>query len=192
MLYPILYAVAIFSSLTLFDQITKIIAAAKTPSDVRVIKYILEFTYVENDGAAFGMLGGQKLLFFIITIIALFALGFFLTKIDFKKKKVFTSAIILLIAGTLGNAIDRISYGYVIDFIRFPFIDSMISVFKLPGFVCNIADIYLTFGIVLILVELLILEFIRRKKKKKKAGHSDNVILVKDEKDNEENNEQNK
>lgn len=192
MLYHILVAVSIFSSLTLFDQITKIIASNIRPSGNVIIKYILEFSYLENKGAAFGMLQGKRLLFLIITILSLFIFGYLLIKVDFKKRRVFTSAIIFLIAGTLGNAIDRIAYGYVVDFIVFPFIDKMLTIMGGSGFVCNMADIYLTFGIILILVDLIILGPLKIKKAKKKNNATlldDNIIIpTEDEENNEENN----
>lgn len=120
-----------------------------------VIPHILEFKYFENSGAAWGSFEGQYGLFFVITIVVLVILGYLFTKIDFKTKKVYTLAITFLIGGTIGNALDRVILGYVIDFLHIPFFDYLLFG---HNFVFNFADIFLTFGVVLFAIDVLFLE----------------------------------
>ncbi len=158
----------------LLDQITKAIAFAYqtslSMSNVVFIKYILEFSYTENPDASLGLLGNfehKELAFVIVTIFALGLFGYFYKDINFKKKKVYSIAMVFFIAGTLGNAIDRLFRGFVIDFLHFPFFNFLYYV-GLSNFDNNIADILLTFAIILFAVELFILEPIAHKKEKAK------------------------
>ncbi len=180
-----LIAISIIAALILFDLVLKNISYIHHYGKSRVlIKYILEYSYIENDGAAFGILSGKRVLFLFLTLIAVGAFSYLLTLGNFKDKKLYTITFIFLLAGTIGNAIDRISYGFVIDFIVFPFVNKMLSAFRIPPFNCNIADIYLTVGIILFIIDM-IMDLVKRKKGKKDP----NTIL----KDNEngENNKEN-
>jgi len=106
---------------------------------VPLIKGIVNLTYVENSGAAFGMLQNQQLFFKILTIIAL---GVFMY-ILYKNKNgniLLKISLALIIGGTTGNFIDRVKLNYVRDMIELKFID--FAVF-------NIADSALTIGVIL-------------------------------------------
>lgn len=142
------------------------------PETVTWIPYVLEFKYVENSGAAWGMLQGKQIFFFIITIIALVIFGYLFTKSDFKKKKVYSISIALLIAGTLGNALDRLFLSYVIDFIHVPFLTYILKIVGLSNFYFNIADLALTVGVVLVMVDLFFFE----SKREKLASKTEEVI----------------
>lgn len=130
-------------------------------SIVSVIDNTLYVGYVQNTGASFGLLQGQQFLFFIITLFALVLFGYFFSKSDWKTKKVYTIAFILLISGTLGNAIDRVLFGYVIDYVQMPFLPIV------GGTIFNFADVLLNAGVVLLLIDILILDTLRQKKIKK-------------------------
>ncbi|CCV64537.1 Lipoprotein signal peptidase [Alteracholeplasma palmae J233] len=145
------------------DQGTKylmkeILTGSKT---IVAIPNLLEFNYYENTGAAFGSFQGHQLLFFGITIVVLLVLGYLFTKVDFSKKKVYSISLVLLIAGTLGNAIDRLILGYVIDFLHMPFIQYILFG---NNFIFNLADAFLTFGVILFAIDILFLEDKRKKK----------------------------
>lgn len=124
-----------------------------------IIDGVLNLGFVKNYGASFGMLQGQALLFLVITIIALVAFGYFFASSNIKTKKVYTFAFIFLIAGTFGNAIDRLLYGYVVDYIQVPFLPIVGST------IFNFADTLLIAGIVLLFIDVLILDTLRNKKK---------------------------
>src|SRR5690606_30177672 len=76
---------------------------------------ILIFCHVQNRGASSGMLERQPFIVFLVPIFALGLFGYLFSKSNLNTKKVYTISLILLISGTLGNAIARLFYGYVID-----------------------------------------------------------------------------
>lgn len=124
--------------LVLADQFTKMLADTylKNQQSIPIIEGIFELTYVENRGAAFGMLQNQRIFFLVLTVVAVAALTFLYSRIPAEKKFYPLSVtVIFLIAGAIGNMIDRALNGYVIDFLYFKLID-------FPVF--NVADIYVT------------------------------------------------
>lgn len=123
---------------------------------ISIIPKILNLKYVENTGAAFGILSSKPLLITIFNILILLTLTIYvLIKIkDFYKSRYFFS-IILIISGGFGNIIDRMINGYVTDYFEFAFI-------SFPVF--NFADIFITVGAFLLIVKLLI-DFIKENKK---------------------------
>ena len=125
------------------DRITKIwvTSNAETPGDViSRIGNLFSFTYVRNEGAAFSMLSGRLGLLSIISIA--FCIGVVIYWIVKKpKNRLLCTALAMMAAGALGNAFDRIIYGYVIDFIKTEFVN--FAVF-------NVADIAITVGAALL------------------------------------------
>lgn len=121
------------------DQLSKQFIQAKvSPNEVINVLPFLNIVYVKNPGSAFGMFKFLGNTFFIIfTILAISILIFFFLR-DKQNKLIYS----LLIAGALGNLLDRILYGYVVDFIDFYY-----QSFHWPAF--NIADSSLTIGIIL-------------------------------------------
>jgi len=152
--------ILVFALLMFLDQITKYLAVVnlKGHSSIVVIKGILDLTYLENRGAAFGILEDKIILFSILTIAVLGVIIYFKIKIDLlvykqtitnkiRNKYLFLNAIlILLFTGATGNFIDRIRFNYVVDFFRFGFID-------FPIF--NVSDILITSSSVLLIFILL-------------------------------------
>lgn len=120
----------------LLDQITKAILIGKNTT---VIPNVLNFTYTENTGVAFGIGSSNLILIIIVNIVVL---GIIIKFIKERKEQVNFSiliSLILILSGGIGNLIDRIARGYVIDFID-------INVFNFPNF--NIADISISIGII--------------------------------------------
>ena len=112
-----------------------------------IIKKLFSFTYIHNEGMAWGMLEGKRIIFIILTVVILFACFFVYSNIyNISKYAPVKYGIIVLMSGALGNMIDRIEYGYVIDFIEFDFID-------FPIF--NIADIYVVLSMILLFAVLI-------------------------------------
>jgi signal peptidase II len=149
--------------LIIVDQVTKhYFKASYTGVDTVFIRGLIEFSYAENTGMSFGLLKGQTFFFMIITVLALGLFGYLYLDINFKIKKVYSIGMILLIAGTLGNAIDRVFLRYVIDFMHFPFLDKPLALFNIPNFYNNFADMYLSIALVLILVDTLFLDTKRK------------------------------
>jgi signal peptidase II len=148
------------------DQITKHLAKAfitLSDPDIVWIPHMLHLAYRENRGASGSMLQDQQFLFMIVTIIALAMFAYLFLEVDFKLKKTYSWAVILFIAGTLGNAIDRALLGYVIDFLHYPFLDLILNLFNASNFYNNFADLYLSLGIVLFAIDLFFFETKRKK-----------------------------
>ncbi len=125
--------------LVILDQFTKYLAVIylKNQANIVLLEGIFELQYLENRGAAFGIMQGQKLFFVVFTSIAMFLIAwFFLKKIpDDRKYRYLDMICIMLFAGGIGNFIDRVRLNYVVDFFYFSLID-------FPIF--NVADIYVT------------------------------------------------
>lgn len=133
---------------------------------------ILDITYIENDGAAWGMLGGYTWLLLSVTIVVMLAVIALLLKWGLRDKVMFWSAMLIL-SGGVGNMIDRIFRGgNVVDFLHFEF---------WPTFpVFNVADCAIVVGAGLILISLL--RSIIDEQKQKTRAVTDNQI---DEQKNE-------
>jgi signal peptidase II len=121
------------------DQLTKFLISAKLPlyESLPVVKGIFHLTLVHNRGAAFGILRNQVAFFILSSLLAVILLAFSLKN---NRHKVFYSvSLSLILGGTLGNLIDRLFLGYVIDFLDFR---------VWPVF--NLADSAITIGAILL------------------------------------------
>ena len=151
--------------LILADQLTKLWALAELRGSegISVITGIFELQYLENRGAAFGILQNHQVLFLLITVLAAVLLTYIYARIPDDKKYIpLRICYVLLMAGAFGNMIDRAFRGYVVDFFYFKLID-------FPIF--NVEDIYVTVTMVLLMGLILFyykeedLEFLSRKGK---------------------------
>lgn len=137
------------------DQIVKIWTVSAMPlhSQIIVLPNIFSLFHIRNTGAAWGILSGEMTLFYIMTIIIIGSLMYWYHT---KKTTTFEKiAFVLIVSGAIGNFIDRLRLGYVIDMFRFDFID-------FPIF--NVADICLTLGIVVFLIETIRSEWFGKEK----------------------------
>lgn len=138
-----------FILLVLLDQWTKILSVVhlKGQSPFVLIDGVLEFYYLENHGAAFSLLQDATVFFFIVAIVAMAAIALILHRMPrtraFLLPRIF---LVCIAAGALGNLIDRMTLGYVRDFIYF-------SLINFPVF--NVADIYVTVSVALLVVLML-------------------------------------
>jgi signal peptidase II len=132
-----------------FDQVTKYIAkSGLQEGTITLIKDYFELVYVENRGAAFGLFQNMKFLLVGITSIVIIIMIYYLFK-NRKMDIVLRISLILIIGGAIGNLIDRIILGYVIDFFHF----YMKDFFDFPVF--NVADISVVCGTILLSIKLL-------------------------------------
>lgn len=134
--------------LVIIDQATKIIAQNQLANDkvVSVIPRVLHLNYLENRGAAFGILQNSRTFFLVITLIVSCVAFFIAWKLLGNMKfNLLILNLILFLAGAIGNFIDRLARHYVIDFFEFSFIE-------FPVF--NVADIYVTISFVLFIILL--------------------------------------
>lgn len=126
--------------LLILDQYTKHLAIVhlKEQSAFVLMEGVLELQYLENRGSAFGILQNQKFFILFVGFVFLFVLLFFLLKLPQQKKFcVLHILLAAIIAGGIGNMIDRFRLDYVVDFISFVLINYPIF---------NVADIYVVVG----------------------------------------------
>lgn len=132
------FAVASFLILIIFDQWTKALAVAHLMNQEPfvLIPGVFKLHYLENRGAAFGMMQGQQPFFIMMSFIVLAAITYLYFKLPWEKHYHPLRVVGLFLAGgAVGNLIDRVILGYVVDFFYFELID-------FPIF--NVADIYVT------------------------------------------------
>ena len=130
-----------------FDQITKYFASLKL-ADGSVAKFIpgvVQFKYAENTGMAFSMLGGARWVFIALTVVVCVGVFYYLFSNRCKNLWLYWSLGVIL-SGGIGNLIDRIRFGYVVDFIEPTFVNFAIF---------NIADCAVTCGAVVLVGYLL-------------------------------------
>ena len=128
-----------------FDQLSKYLiihSSVYNGTDFVFIPKLLTFTYSENDGMAFGI-GSESFcwIFIIITLLVCGYMVYLMTKDDFKNKLYCISSG-LIIGGGIGNLIDRLLKGYVVDFLELSFFSP----------ICNVADYAITVGTVLLMI----------------------------------------
>ena len=139
----------LFVILVIADQLTKHLAVVrlKNQAAYNLINGILEFNYLENRGAAFGVLQNQKYFFVFVALIFIGVIVFVLIKVPTQKKYYSLNILLVMIAaGAVGNMIDRVRYDYVVDFIYLVCI-------QFPIF--NVADIYVTTATVILVFQIL-------------------------------------
>ena len=139
-------ALLIAAVIVLADQLIKffVLNELKPIGTVKVIDGVFNLTYVENRGVAFGMFQGMQWVFVILTVIMLIAIIVYM----FKKRprgKFFYITAAMIIGGGIGNLIDRVLYGYVVDYLSLSFFPP----------VCNFADYCITIGVFLLALYLL-------------------------------------
>lgn len=131
--------------LIIVDQIVKVFATKMTSSIV-LINNFLQLNYVENRGVAWSMLNEKRIIIILFSIIGIGYL--FKLMIEFRKELLVHIGIMMMIAGGIGNIIDRIFRHFVVDYV-----DVVIFGYDFPVF--NIADMFLVCGVALILVEMI-------------------------------------
>lgn len=144
-----LSALCLIILLVIPDQVTKYLADIhlKGNDGIPLIKGVLRLFYLENRGSAFSLFQDQRAWFIVFTVIVLICAFLVFRKIPpVRRMMPLKAAIILICAGAVGNFIDRVRMGYVIDFIYFELID-------FPVF--NVADIYVTCSAFLLIILVL-------------------------------------
>ena len=168
----LLWILVIIGVITL-DQVSKLLAVAflKGGDSFVIINKVLRFTYVENRGAAFGMLDDKRWIFMILSTLGIAAMAVFLFKFA-TGEKLLSLSLAFVIGGGIGNMIDRIFLGFVVDFIDF---------YAFPGvwmWVFNIADSFVCVGAGLIMLYI-VLDTVKEAKAKGKLdapkGEDENV-----------------
>lgn len=161
---PLFKSVFIIIAIVLIlDQITKYLARIflQPVYSIPIVGDFFRLTYVENPGIAFGLRIENKVFFTILSIIAVVVIFYYLFLL--KQHAVLRFSFALILGGAFGNLVDRLLYGRVVDFLDFDFFDITVSSFSFLFFdfggyqmnrwpVFNVADIAVTVGMILIIV----------------------------------------
>jgi signal peptidase II len=152
-IYSVIILVGIF-----LDQLTKLLTANLMDlyESIPIIKDVIHITYVQNTGAAFGMMKDSRWLFMIVSTVMIIGLSLYLY-LGHAESRLYGISIAMIVSGGIGNMIDRIALGYVVDMIDFTLID--FAVF-------NGADSFVCVGAGLLILAL-ILDIIKESKEKK-------------------------
>ena len=129
------------------DQISKLLVVnllTKTDS-ITIIKNFFYLTYINNDGAAFSILVGKRIFLILIAVLAIVMLIRYIKKNNIQNKLELVS-ISLIIGGSLGNLMDRVVRGYVIDFLDFKIFNYNFPIF-------NLAATFIVIGVFLLLLK---------------------------------------
>jgi signal peptidase II len=149
-----LWVPAIILIIVIVDQLTKIVVDQTLflHQSIPVIDNFFSLTYIRNKGAAFGILANSAATFrlAVLIVFSLVAIGFVISLIRRlpESERWLTVSLAFILGGALGNLIDRVWYGEVIDFLDFYW-----STFHWPAF--NVADSFITVGVVMALFRLL-------------------------------------
>ena len=127
------------------DRLTKYLVSSgmELYDIIEIIPGFLSLNYVHNTGAAFSILEGKLVFFIVFTVLAL-VLVTYLWRHSVREQKLFRFSLVMLASGAVGNLIDRIFYGYVVDFME---------LWIIPIF--NVADMLIVFSVILIVWNLL-------------------------------------
>ncbi len=136
--------ILIIAASVILDQVSKILVVSNMEynQSIVLIKNIFSLHYIHNEGAAFGMLSGHRWIFMVVTAAALIAMPIILYRYR-KLHVLFGISLSLFIGGAIGNMIDRVFLGYVVDFFEFTFINFAIF---------NVADVCVVCGAVIMMV----------------------------------------
>ena len=152
----------------------------KDGNSVNIIKNVLQLVYLENTGAAWGILSGKMVFFIVLTAIMIIVIAYvFIKTPGMKKYEPLRWCLTALMAGAIGNMIDRIANGYVKDFIYFKIID-------FPVF--NFADICVTLSMIILILLVIFkykdhdFKFLSFKKNKDESVDSDGKVNADDDK----------
>lgn len=153
----------LLGGLLIFDQLTKYLCQLYVArgSITTLIPHVLDVTLTYNTGAAWSFLSDHTWILFVISLVASGVMIYYITKNDWKKKKCYSTALTLMLAGTFGNCIDRFfsTIGVrdgVVDMIIFKPLDALWNAMTKSSFpIFNVADMCLVIGIVLLAIDLI-------------------------------------
>lgn len=139
--------------LIVIDQIVKILVINKMAlqQSITIINNFFNITYVRNTGAAWSILSGNVLLLIMISVLALITIYYYLIK-DKDLNKIDIVSYSMLIGGIIGNLIDRVVHGYVIDYLDFKIFNYNFPIF-------NVADTLIVISIIIIGISLIVGEY---------------------------------
>ncbi len=143
----------------ILDQVTKwiVVTQMELRQQIPIIENLLYFTSHRNKGAAFGILQGQMWLFFIVTVVVVVFVVYYMRKYA-KESKLLGISLGLVLGGAVGNFIDRVFRGEVVDFID-------VYIFTYDFAIFNVADMALVIGVGILMLQMFLEERKTREKK---------------------------
>lgn len=157
--FSIIFSLAVMAALIVADQLTKLWTVKKlvyVGASFKLIPGVLHFTYVQNRGAGMGMLADHRWVFMSVSTVAILAIiGYIVWKRP--SDKLLLTSLALIAGGGIGNMIDRVALGYVVD---------MINVECINFYVFNVADCAVCIGCGLMILYMVLDEIKEYKKKK--------------------------
>lgn len=150
------------------DQLTKILVSGNMSisQSITVIPKVFNITYIQNRGAAFGMLSNHRWVFMVVSTIAIIAMAVYLFRFC-KEGMFFKVGLALVVSGGIGNMIDRIFLGYVVDMIEATFIETL---FGWSFAIFNVADSFVCVGAGIVIF-CLVRDIIKENKKEKENAN---------------------
>ena len=144
-----LVSLVIAAVVLVLDQLTKIwvVSGMDVSQSIPVIRNVLHMTYVQNRGMAFGLFENNRMLFMIPTVILIGAVILAIVKLG-RKNKLLDTSLGLILGGGIGNMIDRVARGFVVDFVDF-------CAFDFWQWVFNVADAAVVVGTVLFMIVMI-------------------------------------
>ena len=141
-----MFSVFIAAAVLILDQLTKmyVVWGMELSQSIPVIKNVLHITYVQNRGMAFGLFANNRMLFMIPTVVLIAVIVLAIVKLK-GKNKVLDTSLGLVLGGGVGNMIDRVARGYVVDFVDF-------CAFDFWQWVFNVADAAVVVGAFLFII----------------------------------------
>ena len=132
------------------DQLTKLLVVKfmELYDSIAIIPGVLNLTYIRNEGAAFGMLSEHRWIFMVVSTIAIIGIGIYLYGFC-KERMLMKVGLAMIISGGIGNMIDRVGYGYVVDMIDF-------CLFDFWKWIFNVADSFVCVGAGVVVLSLVL------------------------------------
>ncbi len=147
-------------ALLIIDQVTKYLVDTRflEGDTLAVIQDFFHLTYIKNRGVAFGIFQGKIVPITIISIGAVIGIIWYVIKYEKNGSKLIHYSYAFIVAGALGNIIDRVARGFVVDMIDFRGIWS---------YIFNMADVYINVGVALMLLDYILVEMRKKKEEEK-------------------------
>lgn len=147
------------------DQVTKmlVLKLMYLGQSIELIPGVLNLTYIQNEGAAFGMLSDHRWVFMVISTIAIIGIGIYLFGFC-RERMTLKVGLALIISGGIGNMIDRTFYGFVVDMIDFRMLDFWKWIF-------NVADSLVCIGAGVVILAL-VLDIVKESREKKQKNEN--------------------
>lgn len=141
-------ALLLVADLLTKEYAVRFLLAQPAGYEYKLIPGVIHLTYSENTGAGFGVLSGNTTLLIVVTFFVIIGVTIFLIFAQ-KQNEWLRASLLLIVGGGIGNLVDRLGLGYVRDFIDYAFLKNFA--------ICNVADLFVTVGAVMLVIVLIVM-----------------------------------